>query len=54
MARCLISYPRTIEAIFFSSRLTVGLDAITGAMVELITELNRRVEGRGFVDGGEY
>ena len=54
MARCLISYPRTIEAIFFSSRLTVGLDAITGAMVELITELNRSVEGRGFVDGGEY
>lgn len=54
MVRCLISYPRTIEATFFSSRLTVGLDAITGEMVELITELNRSVDGRGFAGGGEF
>ncbi len=52
--RCLISYPRTIETTFFSSRLTAGLNAITGEMVELITELNRSVDGRGFLDSGEF
>jgi hypothetical protein len=43
---CLVSYPRTIEATFFSSRLRVGLYAITEAMASLVIEHNRSVEGR--------
>jgi hypothetical protein len=31
-----------------------GLDAITGAMVGLIQELNRSVEDRGLFGGGEF
>jgi hypothetical protein len=52
--RCLIANPRTIEATFASSRLVPGLDAITGAMVGHIQELNRSVEDRGLFGGGEF
>ena len=53
IARCLISFPRMTELTFVSSRLNAGLDAITGEMVGLITELNRSVENRRYFDEGE-
>jgi len=43
-AHCLISYPRTIEATFFSSRLREGLNDITEEMVSLIVRHNRTIE----------
>lgn len=54
MARCLISYPRTIEATFFSSRLRAGLEAITGNKVSLIAELNRSAARRGYLDESDF
>lgn len=52
--RCLISYPRKMEMTFSSSRLTQGLDAITGEMVCYISELNRSVDNRRYLDSGDY
>lgn len=54
VARCLISYPRKMEMTFSSSRLSQGLDAITGEMVGFISELNRDVENRRFLDSGDF
>lgn len=51
--QCLISYPRRIENSFYSSRLTEGLEAVTGEMVSVITELNRSVDNGRYFDGGE-
>jgi hypothetical protein len=53
-AECLISYPRTIEATFFSSRLQTGLNHITEAMVSLIVRHNRAVEGQRSFDEGTF
>lgn len=44
VVRCLISYPRTIETTFASSRLRAGLYAVTEEMVSLVVEHNRAVE----------
>lgn len=54
LVRCLLSNPRAIQATFSSSRLTQGLDAITAALVGLIQDLNRDVEDRGLLDGGDF
>ncbi len=54
LVRCLISYPRKIEMSFSSSRLLQGLDAITGEMVDFISDLNRSVETRRFFDNGDF
>ena len=44
VVRCLISYPRTIEATFASSRLRAGLYAVTEEMASMVVEHNRAVE----------
>ena len=46
--RCLIAYPRTIEASFFSSRLREGLNDITEALVVLTARHNRNVAAQRF------
>jgi hypothetical protein len=49
---CHITYPRPIQARFFSSRLAVGLEAITNPMAALVIEHNRNLEQRyGEFDG---
>lgn len=44
--QCAISYPRAIEANFFSSRLMKGLDAVTEPIVSLVVKHNRNLEER--------
>ena len=53
-AHCLISYPRTIEATFFSSRLREGLNDITEGMVSLIVRHNRSTEAHRFGGYGDF
>ena len=54
LAQCLISYPRTIEATFFSSRLREGLNDITEGMVSLIVGHNRTIEEQRLGWYGDY
>jgi hypothetical protein len=52
LMECHITYPRPIQARFFSSRLAVGLEAITNPMAALVIEHNRSLEQRyGEFDG---
>ena len=46
LMQCSITYPRAIEATFFCSRLTKGLDLITETMVSLVIQHNRNLEER--------
>ena len=49
---CSIIYPRPINLIFHSSRLRIGLNALTNGMVSLVVEHNRSVERR--VTGADW
>jgi hypothetical protein len=54
LAQCLIAYPRTIEAAFFSSRLREGLYDVTGSMVSMIVRHNREAERQRSFDEGNF
>jgi hypothetical protein len=52
---CCITYPRPIQARFFSFRLAGGLDVITNPMASVVTEHNRNLEERyGECDGERW
>jgi hypothetical protein len=44
LIECYITYPRPITMRFFSSKLTVGLEAITNPTASLVLELNGNLE----------
>ena len=53
LIECRSTYPRMIEATFFSTRLTSGLDVITNPMATLVVEHNRNLERRYGEFGGD-